>query len=65
MIQYEMLVNPANVHNVHHLVVYECYPEFVKTGKSSFECGAVPSDFANLCINRVIAGKSNIDFKHI
>jgi hypothetical protein len=26
LIQYEMLINPANIQNVHHVLVYECYP---------------------------------------
>jgi hypothetical protein len=45
MIQFEMMVNPINRKNVHHLLVFECEDGYVpKEYPYEHECGAVPLD---------------------
>jgi hypothetical protein len=56
--QFEILINPKNKNNFHHVLVYECATGFVPEKVISQECGYVylPSDVAVNCIRQQIVG---------
>jgi hypothetical protein len=56
LVQFEILVDPQNVKNVHHVVVYECFDTFVKTEELARECGAVdlPAPVASQCMSSML-----------
>ena len=56
LVQFEMVINPKNFKNLHHLLVYECYSGFNKTEELARECGQVrlPSIIGHYCMNKLI-----------
>lgn len=56
MIQFEIIVDPNNKRNVHHLLAYECDNGFVPPEPLARECGSkeLPTNFAVNCLSRLI-----------
>ena len=56
--QFEILINPKNKRNFHHVLVYECISDYVPEEIIAQECGYVylPSEVAKNCIKQQIIG---------
>ena len=54
--QFEILINPKNKKNYHHVLVYECDSDFVPEKEFAQECGYIylPFEISSNCIRKQI-----------